>query len=147
MNVRLICRKAIHDLKNGDIVDAEINGGNVSICGKNIVLSPDCADEHFTAYPVSLTDNGYELSLSNYDFGVICICAARYAIGRMTLPETVCGFLKGIVGELNMRTVCCIERDIREAHDYGDSQNKDTWMEMLAACRKVMTEKGYEPWI
>lgn len=85
--------------------------------------------------------------LDDDDFGAICNCAVRYALGRRTyMPEVVCGFLKNIIGKLSWRTVCCMERDIREAKNYGDACDEKVWMELLTECQKVMKEKGYESW-
>ena len=89
--------------------------------------------------------NGFPLD--DDDFGAICNCAVRYSLGRKTyMPYTVCGFLKSIIDKLSWRTVCCMERDIREAKDYGDVCDEKMWMELLAECQRVMKDKGYEAW-
>jgi len=61
------------------------------------------------------------------DFGTLCICAVRYAIGRATyMPEIVTRFISAHLRELSNKDLFVISRDIRE-YGFGDDLNFDTW--------------------
>ena len=50
------------------------------------------------------------------DFGVICLCAMRYALGRQSyMPSLVQDFIRGHIGEIDSGTVEIMIRDIDEA--------------------------------
>lgn len=50
------------------------------------------------------------------DFGTICLCAMRYALGRETyMPGLVQDYIRGHIGEIYSGTVEIMIRDIDEA--------------------------------
>jgi len=50
------------------------------------------------------------------EFGAICLCAVRYAIGRMTyMPSLVVGFIKDNWHNLDDNTKIIIQRDVGHA--------------------------------
>lgn len=78
------------------------------------------------------------------DFGAVCNCAVRYAIGRMTyMPSIVAGFIKPLLPKLNNRTLWCLERDIEGANSYGDPGiDKPLWMGLLEAVKDEIKKRG-----
>ena len=161
MKVQLLCKSALHWLKVGDVVNAEIQRGSILIPDHNMSMPLACADEHFTVLPaipaaeashkaeeivVIRDENG--VSPKSASFGTICNFAVRYAIGRRTYAASiVCNFVLDVIDSLSENSVCCMERDIREAKDYGDSYDKELWLGLLGECRRVMKEKGYKAWM
>lgn len=50
------------------------------------------------------------------DFGTICLCAMRYALGRQTyMPSLVQDFIRRHIGEIDSGTIEIMIRDIDEA--------------------------------
>ena len=79
----------------------------------------------------------------NDDFGAVCNCAVRYAIGRMTyMPSIVVGFIKPMLPKLDNRTLWCFERDIEDANGYGDPEvDKPLWMDFLKAVKSEIKRR------
>ena len=49
----------------------------------------------------------------NDDFGAICNCAVRYAVGRRTyMPDLVIDFITPHLSELTDKTLWCFQRDL-----------------------------------
>lgn len=87
------------------------------------------------------------IDLSDDDFGAVVNCAIRYCLGRRTyMPGLVCGYVKPLLPYLNEKTLCCMERDIREAPSYGDECDLDTWMAMLGELQAVIDQRGITRW-
>ena len=78
------------------------------------------------------------IDIGDEDFGMMLNCAVRYAIGRQTyVPSSVCTFIIPLLPELSNRTLWCFEKDIAEAHCYGDEViDKPVWMNFLLAVRQ-----------
>jgi len=88
----------------------------------------------------------------NEDFGTILNCAVRYACGRQTyMPSIVIGFIRPLISEIDNKTLCCMECDIRDAEKfggYGDEKiNKPDWMRFLADLQAEIDKRGIERWI
>lgn len=50
------------------------------------------------------------------DFGTICLCAMRYALGRQTyMPGLVQDYIRAHIGEIGKGTIEIMIRDINEA--------------------------------
>lgn len=50
------------------------------------------------------------------DFGIICLCAMRYALGRQTyMPSLVQDFIRRHIGEIDFGMIEIMIRDINEA--------------------------------
>lgn len=81
----------------------------------------------------------------NDDFGAVCNCAVRYAIGRMTyMPSIVVGFIKPLLPKLNNRTLWCLERDIEGTDRYGDPEiDKPLWLGLLEAVKDEIERRSY----
>lgn len=87
------------------------------------------------------------LNLSDDDFGAVINCSIRYCIGRRTyMPGVVCGYVKPLLPYLNDRTICCMERDIREAPSYGDECDVVTWTSMLDEVGKIIDQRDLQRW-
>lgn len=87
------------------------------------------------------------IDLSDDDFGAVINCAIRYCLGRRTyMPGLVCGYIKPLLPFLSENTICCMERDIREAPSYGDDCDLQTWMNMLAEVQAVIDRRGITRW-
>lgn len=83
------------------------------------------------------------------DLGSVLICAVRYCIGRRTyMPMVVIDFIVPLLPILNDTTILCMERDVREANNYGDSNiDYPGWMNFLGKIhseidRRNKTVKG-----
>ena len=66
------------------------------------------------------------------DFGAICNCAVRYALGRRTyMPGLVMDFIKPHLSELSDKTLWCFQRDLQErariTRDFADDWAGDEW--------------------
>lgn len=54
------------------------------------------------------------------DFGAICNCAVRYAVGRRTyMPSLVIDFITQHLSELTDKTLWCFQRDLYQRLDEG----------------------------
>lgn len=87
------------------------------------------------------------MDLADDDFGAVINCAIRYCLGRRTyMPELVCGYVRQLLPYLSDKTLCCMERDIREAPLYGDACDVDTWMKMLGEVNAVINVRELKRW-
>lgn len=77
-------------------------------------------------------------------FGAVCNCAVRYSLGRQTyMPGLVQDFLRPLLPKLSEKTLAVMERDIRQASDYGHPEiDRPGWMQFLSEIRKVMNDRG-----
>ena len=80
------------------------------------------------------------------DFGAICNCAVRYAVGRRTyMPSLVIDFITPHLGELSDQTLWCFQRDLEERKndffDFGDEFDKANWMSFLDAVNKEIKRR------
>lgn len=74
--------------------------------------------------------------LDGETFWQICICAARYAIGRRTYTVgTVCRFIRPLLASMPEKELAVLARDIREHGEhggsYGDSCDRVDWLTLL----------------
>lgn len=70
------------------------------------------------------------------DFGAICNCAVRYAVGRRTyMPSLVIDFITPHLSELSDKTLWCFQRDLNQrsndGFDFGDEFDRQNWMDFL----------------
>lgn len=87
------------------------------------------------------------IDLSDDDFGAVVNCAIRYCLGRRTyMPGLICSYVKPLLPHLSEKTICCMERDIREAPSYGDDCDLHTWMDMLDEVQSVIDQRGITRW-
>nr|DAO18408.1 MAG TPA: hypothetical protein [Caudoviricetes sp.] len=80
------------------------------------------------------------------DFGAICNCAVRYAVGRRTyMPSLVIDFITPHLGELSDKTLWCFQSDLEERKngffDFGDEFDKTNWMSFLDAVNKEIKRR------
>lgn len=92
------------------------------------------------------------IETNNEKFGAVLNCAVRYACGRQTyMPSIVIGFITPLISEIDDKTLCCMERDIRDAErfgGYGDEKiDKPDWMRFLADLQAEIDKRGIERWI
>ena len=92
------------------------------------------------------------IETNNENFGAVLNCAVRYACGRQTyMPSIVIGFIRPLISEIDDKTLCCMERDIRDAEKfggYGDEKiDKPDWMRFLANLQAEIDKRGIERWI
>lgn len=83
------------------------------------------------------------------DFGAICNCAVRYAVGRKTyMPSLVTDFITPHLGELSDKTLWCFQRDILkrldEGFDFGDEFDLQNWMSFLEDVDKEIEKRKTE---
>lgn len=83
------------------------------------------------------------------DFGAICNCAVRYAVGRRTyMPDLVIDFITPHLSELTDKTLWCFQRDLYqrldEGFDFGDEFDLQNWMSFLEDVDKEI-EKRKQP--
>lgn len=74
---------------------------------------------------------------SDDDFGTICVCAVRYALGRQTyMPTLVQDFVLRYITQINRNSLVTMERDVEDAETwggYGDERiDKPRWLNFLA---------------
>lgn len=87
------------------------------------------------------------ISIDNDDFGCILNCAVRYSLGRQTyMPHTVIGFAKPLLPHITKRTLVCMERDIREAENFGagygsETIDKPAWLNFLKEVQDELTRR------
>ena len=92
-------------------------------------------------------------------FGVICLCAMRYALGRQTyMPGLVHDFIRAHIGEIDSGTVEIMIRDIDEADKitehklsdghvlkldgFGDTKiDRPGWERFMAFLKEKLKEK------
>lgn len=87
------------------------------------------------------------MDLADDDFGAVINCAIRYCLGRRTyMPGLVCGYVRPLLPYLSDKTLCCMERDIRDAPSYGDVCDVDTWMRMLVEVNAVIDARELKRW-
>lgn len=81
------------------------------------------------------------------DFGAICNCAVRYAVGRRTyMPGLVIDFITPHLSELSDRTLWCLQRDLEERKngffDFGNEFDKMNWTNFLDAVNKEIEDRS-----
>lgn len=87
------------------------------------------------------------VDISDDDFGCILNCAIRYSLGRQTyMPHTVMQYSRPILPYLTKRTLVCMERDIREAENYGagygsETIDKPAWLNFLKEVQDELTRR------
>lgn len=81
-------------------------------------------------------------------FGQMMVSAVRYALGRQTyIVSTTTQYMTGLVKKLDNQNLACMERDIREAGNYGsETIDKPNWMSLLAALQEEMKTRNIKPW-
>lgn len=77
-------------------------------------------------------DSQYTIDPHDDDFGAICNCAVRYALGRKTyMPSLVMDFIKPHLSELSDKTLWCFQNDLQEqariTRDFSDDWAGDEW--------------------
>ena len=80
------------------------------------------------------------------DFGAICNCAVRYAVGRRTyMPGLVIDFITPHLSELTDKTLWCCQRDLYqrldEGFDFGDEFDLQNWMSFLEDVDKEIKKR------
>ena len=80
------------------------------------------------------------------DFGAICNCAVRYAVGRRTyMPSLVIDFITPHLSELSDKTLWCFQRDLEERKnsffDFGNKFDRANWMSFLDAVNKEIKRR------
>lgn len=81
------------------------------------------------------------------DFGTICNCAVRYAVGRRTyMPSLVIDFITPHLGEVTVKTLLCFQHDLHqrldEGFDFGDEFDLQNWMSFLENVDKEITRRN-----
>ena len=79
------------------------------------------------------------------DFGTICICAVRYALGRETyMPSLVQHFIHRNLNLIDGYSLAVMVRDVKDAPSYGNETiDKPGWMNFLAVLEKELKDRGY----
>ena len=74
-----------------------------------------------------------KLNVDEQDFGTVCVCALRYAMGRMTyMPDLVRDFIRPLLPKLPEKSLGAMLRDCEwqeEMHMWGDEKiDKPGWV-------------------
>ena len=79
------------------------------------------------------------------DFGTICICAVRYALGRETyMLSLVQQFIHRNLNLIDGYSLAVMVRDVKDAPSYGNETiDKPGWMNFLAVLEKELKDRGY----
>lgn len=80
------------------------------------------------------------------DFGAICNCAVRYAVGRRTyMPGLVIDFITPHLSELTDKTLWCFQQDLYqrldEGFNFGDEFDFQNWMSFLEDVDKEIKKR------
>lgn len=83
------------------------------------------------------------------DFGAICNCAVRYAVGRRTyMPGLVIDFITPHLSELTDKTLWGFQRDLHqrldEGFNFGDEFELQNWMSFLEDVDKEIEKRKTE---
>lgn len=85
------------------------------------------------------------------DFGIILICAVRYALGRKSyVPHLVMDYITPLFPKLDNKTLYIFEQDVTDARymgGYGHSGiDEPAWMRFLSAVRNEREKRGEQPY-
>ncbi len=88
----------------------------------------------------------YNIIYNDKDFGLLCVCAVRYALLRATyMPSEVIRIIKENIDLLDYNSIYVIKRDIREhldgEHPYMFEYDKQTWEDFY---EWLCTDRNYE---
>ena len=93
------------------------------------------------------------IDLKSEDFGSILICAVRYAMGRETyMPSIVIGYITPLIPYVSDRTIACMERDIREQSNFGETAlgnehiDRPGWIKLMYALEDERKRRGIRQW-
>lgn len=80
------------------------------------------------------------------DFGAICNCAVRYAVGRRTyMPGLVIDFITSHLSELTDKTLWYFQQDLYqrldEGFNFGDEFDFQNWMSFLEDVDKEIKKR------
>ena len=92
------------------------------------------------------SENLPKIELDDEDFGCVLNCAVRYSIGRMTyMPKLVMDFIRPLLPYISVRALWCLERDIKNADDYGDPLiDEPGWKNFLAEIQNEIQTREKE---
>ena len=66
------------------------------------------------------------MSENRSDYGIICLCAMRYALGRQTyMPGLVQDYIKSNIADIETRDITTMIRDIDEANKITEHKMSD----------------------
>ncbi len=84
------------------------------------------------------------IDLEDDFFGIVLLCAIRYAIGRQSyMPSLVIDFIRPLLPYLCDKTLFLFERDIREAPNYGhETIDKPYWLRFLKQIQEEITKRA-----
>ena len=85
------------------------------------------------------------IDVSDDNFGAVLNCAIRYCLGRRTyMPSLVMGVIRPLLPMLSSKTLWCMERDIREANNYGDPNiDEPNWNEFLKQVQDAIEFRNF----
>lgn len=84
------------------------------------------------------------------DFSEMMVSAVRYALGRRTyvVGDTV-RYITPLLTSLSEKSICCMERDIREAfatNNVGDVCDAIEWDKFVQNLRIEISKRGLDLW-
>lgn len=78
----------------------------------------------------------------DWHFGMICICAIRYALGRRTyIVGVVCDYIRAKFDDIETSDLLVMIRDIKEASDLGDDCDEADWTKLRDAMEQEVEER------
>ena len=90
-----------------------------------------------------------KLTVDEQDFGTICVCALRYAMGRMTyMPDLVRGFIRPLLPRLADKTISVMLQDCEfqeRMHMWGDAKiDRPGWVKWKKELEAEMERRKRE---
>lgn len=83
-----------------------------------------------------------DLKITADDFGALCVCSQRYALGRKTyIVSFICDIIKKNISSLCERDLRTMIYDIENALDYGSSYDKENWMKLLKNLKEELDNR------
>ena len=71
------------------------------------------------------------MDVSSHDMAILLICSVRYALGRMTyIVDDVTGICRTYAPEVDQGTLDVLKKDIREALQKAERENRTVGMAM-----------------
>lgn len=78
------------------------------------------------------------------EFGILCICAERYALGRRSyIVSEVCRIIKAKLEKLTERDIKTLIKDIENPYGgYGDKCDETNWKMLIRYLKAELERKG-----
>lgn len=84
------------------------------------------------------------LMKNDENFGTICVCAVRYALGRRTyMPSIVQEFVGSNIDQIDNNSLAVMHSDVKSASNYGDDLiDRPDWMLFQSKLEEELAKRG-----